>query len=177
MFLVSNLSVVYESTADVLKVETIVRHPIPKEELDRLRASIGTAETQKPIAFIFGHGLWSDLDLQKSLAWLDTILNTITYQLSHLAQPNAFCPRLFVTPNAAGKKKEDEWLISQGNKALMLFEDAVRIEAERRGVEHLGTWNMSIQANKYDGVHMDIKGNLVKTMMVLNWLSMVGVGR
>ena len=57
-----------------------------------------------------------------------------------------------MTPNAAGKAKPDEWIVSQGNKALMIFEESVKVEVERRGVEHLGTWNMSIQSNKFDGV-------------------------
>ena len=59
----------------------------------------------------------------------------------------------------------------------MICEDAMEIEAGRRGVEHIGTWNMSIQANKYDGVHMDMRENLVKGMMVLNWLNLWPVGR
>lgn len=29
------------------------------------------------------------------------------------------------------------------------------------------------QANTYDGVHMDMKGNLVKAMMVMNWLNLL----
>jgi len=61
-------------------------------------------------------------------------------------------PRLFLTPNACGKEKPDEWIVSQGNKALMVFEESVGIEVKRRGLEHLGTWNASIQSNKYDGV-------------------------
>ena len=56
-----------------------------------------------------------------------------------------------VTPNAAGKEKPDEFLGTQGNKGLMIFEEAVKVEAGRRGVEHLGTWNMSIQSSMYDG--------------------------
>lgn len=40
-----------------------------------------------------------------------------------------------MTPNAAGKKKPDEWLVSQGNKALVIFEESMRYEAERRGVD------------------------------------------
>jgi hypothetical protein len=56
---------------------------------------------------------------------------------------------------------------------LMLFEEAVAIEATKRGLEHLGTWNMSIQSNKYDGVHLDMRGNLVKAMMVINWLALI----
>lgn len=34
----------------------------------------------------------------------------------------------------------------------MIFEEAVGVEVGRRGLEPLGTWNMSIQANKFDGV-------------------------
>ena len=63
-----------------------------------------------------------------------------------------FWPRLFLTPNAAGKEKPDDWIVSQGNKALMIFEESVAVEVGRRGVEHLGTWNMSVQSNKFDGV-------------------------
>jgi len=59
---------------------------------------------------------------------------------------------LLLTPNAAGKEKPDEWLVSQGNKALTIFEESVKEEVGRRGVEHLGTYNMSIQSNKFDGV-------------------------
>ena len=80
-----------------------------------------------------------------------------------------------LTPNAAGIHKPIEWIQSQGNKALMMFEESVKIEASRRGVEHLGTWNMSIQSNKFDGVHVDLKGNLVKAMMVMNWLNLLEV--
>ncbi|TVY22253.1 hypothetical protein LHYA1_G009033 [Lachnellula hyalina] len=129
-------------------IEQIVRFPIPTEEIISLKASIGT-EGDKPKAVIFGHGLWSNLDLQKTVNWLDAVLEAIG---------PGFAPQghsLF------------------GNKALMLFEEAVSVEAAKKGVEHLGTWNMSIQSNKYDGVHLDMKGNLVKAMMVMNWLNLI----
>lgn len=105
--------------------------------------------------------------MQKTVNWLDAVLEAI--------KPGFPTPRhsLFVTPNASGKEKPDEWLVTQGNKALMLFEEAVSIEAAKRGVEHLGTWNMSIQSNMYDGVHLDMRGNLVKAMMVMNWLNLI----
>jgi hypothetical protein len=148
-------------------VEEIVRFPMPQDELNRLKESIGP-ETSKPKAFILGNGLWSNLELAKSLNWLDVILRIIASKT-----PKGDWHGLFVTPNAAGKEKPDEWIVSQGNKALMLFEEAIGIEASKRGIEHLGTWNMSIQSNKYDGVHLDMKGNLVKGMMVLNWLNML----
>ena len=44
--------------------------------------------------------------------------------------------------------------MSQGNKALMVFEESVGVEVRKRGLEHLGTWNASIQSNKFDGVYV-----------------------
>ena len=147
-------------------MEQITRFPIPQDEIDRLKTSV-TRLGEKKEAIIFGHGLWSNLDLKRTLDWLDKILHTI--ESTNTKRWHG----LFVTPNAAGKEKPDEWIVTQGNKALMLFEEAVAIEAGKRGIEHLGTWNMSIQSNKYDGVHLDMKGNLVKAMMVMNWLNMI----
>ena len=101
--------------------------------------------------------------------WLDTILDTSVSQAPWLSSSSAgstlstsssherkrttgFWPRLFMTPNAAGKEKPDEWIVTQGNKALMVFEEAVGAEVKKRGLEHLGTWNATVQSNKFDGV-------------------------
>ncbi len=101
--------------------------------------------------------------------WLDIILDTMLNQAPWLSPSSSspssssatsherkretgFWPRLFLTPNACGKEKPDEWIVSQGNKALMIFEESVGVEVKRRGLEHLGTWNASIQSNKFDGV-------------------------
>ncbi|KAI4248404.1 MAG: hypothetical protein L6R40_000963 [Gallowayella cf. fulva] len=184
------------NTIDVI-IEQMIRFPIPSDELDRFRSLLPIQKPTRPYAFIFGHGLWNDLDLQATLDWLDTILDVSVQQAPWLSSPakssarsrpkpaaakrerskhgSGFWPRLFLTPNAAGKEKPDEWLVSQGNKALMIFEEAVREEVKRKGVEHLGTWNMSIQSNKFDGVHLDLRGNLIKAMMVMNWLNMLEV--
>lgn len=143
-----------------------MKHPIPQREMTQLKESIDGRDEGKGIAFILGHGLWSNLDLQKTVNWLDAILDVISNTANDWHG-------LFVTPSAAGKEKPDEWIVTQGNKALMLYEEAVGIEAKKRGIEHLGTWNMSIQSNKYDGVHLDMRGNLVKAMMVLNWLNLI----
>ena len=170
-------------------VEQMIRFPIAPEELSRLRNLLPSSKPLRPYAFIFGHGLWNDLDLQATLDWLDLILETTissapwlqtdytsSYFVDNVSKfagrrsrtgvqrstsiswpdkrHNGFWPRLFLTPNAAGKEKPDEWLVSQGNKALTIFEESVKEEAWRRGVEHLGTYNMSIQSNKFDGVYV-----------------------
>ena len=174
----------------------MIRWPIEEAELARLRDLLPPKKPSRPYAFIYGHGLWNDLDLQATLNWLDLVINTtITaapwldpghhvqtprFATASLTPPQqattlppavvddvaarskptkrspktskTFWPRLILTPNAAGKAKPDEWIVSQGNKALMMFEESVKLEAEKRGIEHLGTWNMSIQSNKFDGV-------------------------
>lgn len=150
-------------------IEQMIRFPIASEELDRLRSILPASKPPRPYAFIFGHGLWNDLDLQATLNWLDTILDTIATQAPWLTprsplsssgsskgkereRGTGFWPRLFMTPNAPGKDKPDEWIITQGNKAIMIFEESVGIEVRKRGLEHWGTWNATVQSNKFDGV-------------------------
>ena len=168
-----------------ITIELITKFPIPDEELARFRDDLPATKPKRPYAFVFGHGLWNDLDLQASMDWLDLLLETAVAKAPWLVgdttaistassssdeksrrrgaenggarrherkREQGFFPKLFMTPNAAGKEKPDEWIVSQGNKALMIFEESVRIEVGRRGVEHLGTWNMSAQSAKFDGV-------------------------
>ncbi len=159
-------------------VEQIVRYPIPEEELTRLKEALEPYST-RPRAFILGHGLWNNLDIGQCGAWLDSVMAPIRLALKHGSERHGRArdsqlPILLVTPNAAGERKPDEWLVTQGNKALVGFEKAMATEAAKRRIDHLGTWNMSVQATLYDGVHMDLRGNLVKAMMVLNWLDHLG---
>ena len=185
------------STADVMKndpesfacpiehpvelvIEMMLRFPLVHDELIRYKSLLSFTKPKKPYAFIFGHGLWNDLDIRATLNWIDGILETTLQRAPYLHPADKhnrhlIWPRLFVTPNAAGILKPNEWLVSQGDKALMTFEESVRVEVAKRGVETMGTWNMSIQASKYDGVHLDLKGNLIKAMGVINWLNMIDV--
>ncbi|KAI0805392.1 hypothetical protein GGR55DRAFT_273048 [Xylaria sp. FL0064] len=159
-----------------LRMEQMVRYPIESSELRRLEMAIEKNPSSRK-AFILGHGLWNDLEVDKSKAWLDTVIKTIDsklklrMRLKKTFQRGKSMPILLMTPNAAGEKKADEYLVTQGNKALVRFEHTMAEEAARQKIDHLGTWNMSIQANLYDGVHMDMKGNLLKAMMVVNWLN------
>ncbi|KAH8601522.1 hypothetical protein B0O99DRAFT_667150 [Bisporella sp. PMI_857] len=146
-------------------MEQINKSPVPTDELERLRTSI-SGYSVRPKVFIFGHGLWSNLNLIDSIHWLDTVMTTITNKVG------SGWKGLLVTPSASGRKKPDEFIVTQGNKALMIYEEEMGNEARKRGLEHLGTWNMSIQARTYDGVHLDMRGNMVKAMMILNWLNL-----
>ncbi|EXJ59070.1 hypothetical protein A1O7_06501 [Cladophialophora yegresii CBS 114405] len=159
-----------------LVIEMMLRFPLDTDELARYMNLLAPTKPGRPYAFIFGHGLWNDLDIQATLHWLDGVLEHTLLQTPYLGDAHSIWPRLFIPPNAAGILKPDQWLVSQGDKALMTFEESVGVEAARRGVETMGTWNMSVQASKYDGVHLDLKGNLIKAMGVVNWLNLVDVG-
>ena len=151
----------------------MLKFPLDPTEVDRFKALLSPTQPRRPYAFIFGHGLWNDLDLQATVNWLDGINAHTLAAAPYLSIKGAIWPRLFITPNAAGPLKPDQWIVTQGDKALQIFEESVREEARERGVEHLGTWNMSIQANKFDGVHLDLRGNLIKAMAAINWLSFI----
>ncbi|KAI5925725.1 hypothetical protein F4810DRAFT_28577 [Camillea tinctor] len=160
-----------------LRIEQMVRYPIPEEERRRLERAIDTDPSRRT-AFVLGHGLWNDLEVEQTTAWTDAVLETIDARLRmrmrlRTMSRNRNMPVLLITPNAAGERKPDEWLVSQGNKAIVRFEHAMAAVAARKRIDHLGTWNMSIQATLYDGVHMDMRGNLLKAMMVLNWLDLL----
>ncbi|KAF1989545.1 hypothetical protein K402DRAFT_390508 [Aulographum hederae CBS 113979] len=171
------MSVACDAGTINVAIEEIIRFPIPPDEIERFKTSLPSTKPNRPVAFVMGHGLWNDLDLQASVNWLDKLMETTTIKMPWLNEPGAFFPRLMLTPNAAGIGKPTEWRALQGNEALMEFEESVKVEAAKRGVEHLGTWNMSAQASKYDGTHLDLRGNLVKGMMVMNWLNMLDVER
>lgn len=156
-----------------LVIEVMLRFPLDPVEVDRFKALLSPTKPVKPYAFIFGHGLWNDLDLQATVNWLDGILAHTLIAAPYLGDRHATWPRLFISPNAAGPLKPDLFVASQGDKALQIFEESTSIEVTERGVDHLGTWNMSIQANKFDGVHLDLRGNLVKAMAAINWLAMI----
>ena len=59
--------------------------------------------------------------MQNSVHWFDAVLHGIRDVLGEE------WTGLFVTPNAAGKEKPDDWIVTQGNKALMLYEEAMGI--------------------------------------------------
>lgn len=66
----------YHYRLTILPVEQMIKFPIPAEELSRFREQLPMTKPKRPYAFIFGHGLWNDLDLQATLDWLGLILDT-----------------------------------------------------------------------------------------------------
>jgi len=119
--------------------------------MDDFLHKLDTKKPKKPHVFIMGHGLWNDLDKEQTHAWITSVVLSIQKRLPWLAREEAFFPRLFMTPNAAGVKKPDIFLCRQGNIALARFEQALGPWVKERGIDHLGTWNLTIQSANPDG--------------------------
>lgn len=129
----------------------IVGHPIDPEDMEVLRQKLPRQKASKPHAFVLGHGLWNDLEFSKTHVWLDAVLETTEGQLPYLREQPSQYHRLFMTPSAAGTKKPDFFITRQGNIALARFEQEIGPYVQQRGMDHLGTWNMTIQSSNWDG--------------------------
>ncbi|KAL9050140.1 MAG: hypothetical protein Q9162_006811 [Coniocarpon cinnabarinum] len=149
----------------------LLQYPIQKRDMEDFVEHLSTPSPPvKPYAFIMGHGLWNDLEIDKTYAWVDQALEGITKQAPYLkSQPGNF-HKLFLGPNAAGIKKPEIFVARQGNIAITKFEKAVAPFVQDRGFDFLGTYNATIQTNNPDGTHGGMKNNLLKAMMVFNWL-------
>jgi len=75
-----------------------------------------------------------------------------------------------MTPSAGTPRKPEIFGVKQGNLAVARFEQNVGNFMRSRGVDHLGLFNLTVQSTSPDGTHAGMQVNLVKAMMVLNWL-------
>ncbi|KAK9242480.1 hypothetical protein V1506DRAFT_464636 [Lipomyces tetrasporus] len=124
---------------------------------------------KKPVAIVYGHGHHNDLDIQSTAGWLTSIQRTMSERMSKAVRR----AQLFVTPGAAGPSMFDLDVLKHGHKALALFETGMADVCRDKEIDLLGTYNATTQTTIRDGKHSDIRGNLLKIMMVLNWLDKV----
>lgn len=142
--------------------------------------------------FIIGQGIWNGFDVSRTKHYLRVIEGAIA-DPEHFPteptqddlpehQPNFFDnnqhPRLFIPP-VAGTVHKPQWKLEKKkhhNIALMKFERKMRPWAEQRGWDQLGMFNTSVQSEGLaDGTHANLETNLIKAMMVLNWLAAVAL--
>ena len=157
----------------------ITDSPAP-EELHASFTSLisGDLDAYKPIPVIHS------LSLATSLSWskaIDSMDEWVT--LADASGRNI--PILWVGPNAAGHLKPP----GQGNNALWHYTLETMKEAKARQLDALGMYNLTLQANSWDGSNYGQRVGLVQAMMVkhlrvqgssvinviqiINWLSRV----
>lgn len=130
----------------------MTRWPLNAEELEAsITTSISETRPSKPYAFVYGHGLWNDMRPFESVAWIDTVQASVTELRPYYNETGIYWPRLFIAPSAAGESKQDGFIMTQGNKAVVKFEKFMRNKAPDRDMDFLGTYNMSVQGSIPDG--------------------------
>lgn len=159
--------------------ERLGDHVVPPDPPIRRRS-----KSRFPTVFIFGHGAWHDFELDPSQRWVSTFERTMadpsldpkTYYKFDGPIPGPILsrtsyPRLFLPPNAQGFNKEAVYIPGQNNIKLMHFERDIKAWLVHRGWDVLGMFNLTLQSVSIDGSHATMESNLVKAMMVFNWLA------
>lgn len=125
---------------------------------------------------IANSAVWNDYEPESSMAWLEQLEGAMSREMpeffSETLAPSLF-PRLFITSNAQGEGKPNIFHGVQNNIRVMRHEREMSMYANRRGYDHLGFYNLTVQTTSNDGTHANWGGNLMKGMMVLNWLNML----
>lgn len=77
-------------------------------------------------------------------------------------------PMLWIGPSAAG---HIEIKNRKGNQEIWDFDKHMEFAAQAKGIEVLKMWNMTVQADSWDGMRFGEKLAITQAMMVINWLS------
>ncbi|KAB8074446.1 hypothetical protein BDV29DRAFT_122431 [Aspergillus leporis] len=143
---------------------TATSSPASRSTHERFLQIVGRAGSQgKPVPVIQG----LSLSASYSLAIAE---NSMDEWLALAQSTKRDMPFLWVGPTAPGHQK------SSGNSlhASSWYYTLDTSEAARtRGMEALGMYNTTLQADSWDGIHYGEKVSLIQAMMVINWLSML----
>jgi len=130
---------------------SLLAYPLEQEHVANWLSQLPSAKPEKPHAFVMGHGLWNDIQANATFAWVEQVEDALRSKMAYLAEEDAYFPRLFITPSAAGDKKPKQFIEHQGNIALSRFEHTVGPWVVQRGYDHLGIFNLTVQAYNADG--------------------------
>ncbi|RVX68039.1 hypothetical protein B0A52_08450 [Exophiala mesophila] len=79
-------------------------------------------------------------------------------------------PMLWVGPSAAGHVEVKD---RKGNQEIWEFDRHMEHVALENDIEVLKMWNMTVQAESWDGVQFGEKVAVTQAMMLINWLSLL----
>jgi len=129
----------------------MLSYPLDNDTVSGFISKLPSAPPVKPPALVFGHGLWNSLDINSTKGWLTQLDSAMRTASPFLFSAASSAPRLFVSPSAATELKPDLFVPAQNNIMLQRLEHAIGPWVQERGWDHLGLWNMSIQAASPDG--------------------------
>ncbi|KAK9315923.1 hypothetical protein V1524DRAFT_476197 [Lipomyces starkeyi] len=158
-----------------LQMHYLPRYPVDPVEFNRfvMAATEDSKFDRRPIAIIYGHGHGSLFDIGATASWIST-LRDVVHNVIPYGSP---IYELFVTPGATGPQVSGGKTLPLGLKASQVFEMAMRSWGREVKMDVLGTWNATVQTSfSADGLHGGIRVNLLKAMMITNWLDLVNPG-
>ena len=134
--------------------------PAPEDLREKFKGILSTnPDSYKPVPVIHS------LSLATSLSWPQATASMDEWVSIADASTRAV-PFLWIGPNAAGHLKPPGQIMSQGNNALWHYTMEMAKEAESRGLDALGMYNLTMQASSWDGSGYGQKVALVQAMMV-----------
>ncbi|KAE8350095.1 hypothetical protein BDV28DRAFT_139783 [Aspergillus coremiiformis] len=143
---------------------TATSSPASKSAHERFRQLISRASNQgKPVPVI------QSLSLSTSYS-LAIAGNSMDEWLALAQSSKREMPFLWLGPTAPGHQKSAGNDIHVSSQQYTLDTSEA---ARTRGVEALGMYNATLQADSWDGIHYGEKVALIQAMMVINWLSML----
>lgn len=155
---------------------SLLNYPLTQERLDELGTIFKSKIASGREVFVVDHGLWNGLEAETTMAWLEQLDDAMRRHMPAYFEPDldpAMFPRLYLTPSAQGENKPEIYTFSQNNNQMLRHITTVKPFVQDLGYEHLGLYNLTVQATTPDGTHPSMENNLMKAMMVLNWLNLL----
>lgn len=105
------------------------------------------------------------LSLTRSLSW-SSVTSSMDEWISLADASGRNVPYLWMGPNAAGHLKPPSQILNEGDNAIWHYTLETAKEAKARQIEFLGMYNLTLQANSWDGSNYGLRVGLVQAMMV-----------
>ncbi|KIW62218.1 hypothetical protein, variant [Phialophora macrospora] len=140
----------------------VTSSPAPQSVIDKFKA---LAPREKRSNY---HPVPMILSLSPATVNAEAAVSSLEEFLALADQSHRKTPMLWIGPTASGHV---EIRGRKGNQEIWDFDRQLRQVAEDNGVEALGMWNVTVQANSWDGVRFGEKVALTQAMMVVNWLA------
>ena len=116
-------------------------------------------DAYKPIPVVHGLSLSTSLFLTAATSSMDE-------WVSMADDSGRNVPFLWIGPNAAGHSKPPGQVASEGNNAVWHYTLDTAREAKSRQLDTVGMYNLTLQANSWDGSNYGLRIGLVQAMMV-----------
>ncbi|GLB06763.1 hypothetical protein AtubIFM57258_002080 [Aspergillus tubingensis] len=138
--------------------------PAPRGVYDKFRRMVARGVGRnRPVPVILSLSLSTSYSLSTAKSSMDEWLT-----LAQASGRNT--PFLWVGPTAPGLQKDSRDNI---HASSWQYSQDTAQEARNRGLDSLGMYNATLQADSWDGKHYGEKVALIQAMMVINWLAML----